>query len=155
MTNYIPGLTEESQSLYEAYKKQYTSNPFAEGTLDTGNKLIDTMKEEKKKRWEEVITSIDLTHHSRKAWQTIKKLSNDPTSPNPPCLVNSNQVAHHLLVNGHGTMPTKEPSTQSTQVVAHNVYHMLHREQDPQDMEAIKDYRHTENMEGLCDSEEL
>ena len=26
-TNYIPGLTEESQSLYEAYKKQYTSNP--------------------------------------------------------------------------------------------------------------------------------
>ena len=28
-TNYIPGLTEESQSLYEAYNKQYTSNPFA------------------------------------------------------------------------------------------------------------------------------
>ena len=44
---------------------------------------------------------------SRKAWQTIKKLSNDPTSPNPPCLVNSNQVAHHLLVNGQGTMPSK------------------------------------------------
>ena len=106
-TNYIPGLTEELQSLYEAYKKQYSSNPFAEGTLETGNKLIDTMKEEKKKRWEEVITSIDLTHNSRKAWQTIKKLSNDPTSPNRPCLVNSNQVAHHLLVNGQGTMPTK------------------------------------------------
>ena len=106
-TNYIPGLTEESQSLHEAYKKQYSSNPFAQGTLETGNKLIDTMKEEKKKRWEEVITSIDLTHNSRKAWQTIKKLSNNPTSPNPPCLVNSNQVAHHLLDNGQGTMPTK------------------------------------------------
>ena len=66
-TNYIPGLTEESQSLYEAYKKQYTSNHFAEGTLETGNKLIDKMKEEKKKRWEEVITSIDQTHNSRKA----------------------------------------------------------------------------------------
>ena len=25
----------------------------------------------------------------------------------------------------------------------------------PQDMEAIKDYRHTEAREGLCDSEEL
>ena len=35
-TNYIPGLTEESQSLYEAYKKQYSSNPFAKGTLETG-----------------------------------------------------------------------------------------------------------------------
>ena len=106
-TNYIPGLTDESQSLNKAYKKQYSSNPFAEGTLETGNKLIDTMKEEKKKRWKEVITLIDRTHNSRKAWQTIKKLSNDPTSPNPPCLVNSNQVAHHLLVNGQRTMPTK------------------------------------------------
>ena len=106
-TNYIPGLTEESQSLYEAYKKQYSSNPFAEGTLEIGNKLIDTMKEENKKRWEEVITSIDLTHNSRKAWQTFKKLSNDPASPSPPCLVNSNKVAHHLLVIGQGTMPTK------------------------------------------------
>ena len=45
-TNYIPDLTEESQSLYEAYKKQYSSNPFAEGTMATGNKRIYTMKEE-------------------------------------------------------------------------------------------------------------
>ena len=67
------------------------------------------MKEEKKKRWEEVITSIDLTHNSRMAWQTIKKLSKDPTSSNPLCLVNSNQVAHYLLVNG--TMPTKPKCT--------------------------------------------
>ena len=26
--HYIPGLSEESKSLYEAYKKQYMSNPF-------------------------------------------------------------------------------------------------------------------------------
>ena len=32
---------------------------------------------------------------------------------------------------------------------------MLHREQDLQDMEAIKEYRHTEARKGLCDSEEL
>ena len=150
------------------------------------------MKEENKKRWAEVITSIDLTHNSRKAWQTMKKLSNDPTSPNPPCLVNSNQVAHHLLVNGQGTMPTKpkcpalptvegKPSLVSAfseeeyrkgiaalknnkaagiddilveqlknlGPKAHNAQHMLHREQDPQDMEAIKDYRHTEAREGF------
>ena len=107
-TNYIPDLAEESQSLYEAYKKQYSSNPFAAGTLETGNKLIGhNERRKKKKRWEEVITLIDLTHNSRKAWQTIKKLSNDPTSPNPPCLDNSNQVAHHLLVNGQETMPTQ------------------------------------------------
>ena len=49
--NYIPGLTEESKSLYEAYKRQYSSNPFGEGTLETGAKLIDTMKEQKRKKW--------------------------------------------------------------------------------------------------------
>ena len=205
MTNYIPGLTEESQSLYEAYKKQYSSNPFAEGTMTTGNKLIDTMKEGNKKIWEEVITSIDLTHNSRQAWHTINKLSNDPTSPNPPCQINSNQVAHHLLAKGQGTMPTKpkcpvlptvegKPSLESAfseeeyrkgiatfknsnaagiedilveqlrnlGPKAHKWLHtmlntcfMLHREQDPQDMETIKDYRHTEAREGVCDSKEL
>ena len=29
------------------------------------------------------------------------------TSSNPPCLVTANQVAHQLLVNGRGTMPSK------------------------------------------------
>ena len=155
------------------------------------------MKEEKKKRWEEVITSIDLTHNSRKTWQTIKKLSNDPTSPNPPCLVNSNQVTHHLLVNGQGTIPTKpkcpalptvegKPSLVSVfseeeyrkgiaalknnkaagiddilveqlKNLGPKTHKWLHTMLNtyPQDMEAIKDYRHSEAREGLCDSEEL
>ena len=56
-------VSRNSHRAYMKHKKQYTSNPFAEGTLETGNKLIDTMKEEKKKRWEEVSTSIDLTHN--------------------------------------------------------------------------------------------
>ena len=51
-SNYIPGLTEETKSLYEAYKRQYSSNPFGEGELETGAKLIDTMKEQKRKTWE-------------------------------------------------------------------------------------------------------
>ena len=98
-SNYISGLTDESNSLYEAYKKQYLIDPFGETTIDTGNTLIDNMKDEKKKSWEEVITSTDLTHNSRRACQTIRKLSNDPTTPNPPCLVNDNQVAHQRLRN--------------------------------------------------------
>ena len=106
-SNYIPGFTDESKSLYEAYKKQYSIEPFGETTIDTSNTLIDKMKDEKKKSWEEVIASTDLTHNSRRAWHTIRKLFNDPTTPNPPCLVNANQVAHQLLINDQGTMPTK------------------------------------------------
>ena len=49
--------------------------------------------------WGEVITPTNMTHNSRKAWKTIRKLSNDPTTSNPPCLVSANQVAHQLLVN--------------------------------------------------------
>ena len=54
-----------------------------------------------------MITSTDLTGNSRKAWQTIRKISNDPTVSKPPCLVTANQVAHQLFVNGRGEMPTK------------------------------------------------
>ena len=106
-TDYVQGLTDESKNLYEAYKQQYSSNPFDNRTMESGNLLLDKMTEEKRKLWEEVITSTNMTHNSRKAWKTINKLSSDPTSSNPPCLVTANQVAHQLFVNGRGTMPSK------------------------------------------------
>ena len=57
-SNYIFGLTDESKSLYEAYRKQYSIDPFGETAIDTGNTLIDKIKDEKKKSWEEVITRV-------------------------------------------------------------------------------------------------
>ena len=39
-TNHIPGLSEESK------KKQYASDPFDNGTIETGNELMNIMKEE-------------------------------------------------------------------------------------------------------------
>ena len=83
------------------------------------------MKDEKKKSWEEIITSTDLRHNSRRTWQTIRKQSNDHTTPNPPCLVNTNQVAHQVFINGKGTMPTKPnrpilpPIQEGTPTIAH------------------------------------
>ena len=68
---------------------------------------MNNMKEEKKKRWEEVITSTNMTHNSRKGCKIIKHLSNDPTSPIAPCIVSANQVAHQLLINSRGTMSNK------------------------------------------------
>ena len=32
---------------------------------------------------------------------------------------------------------------------------MFHGKQDPNNMETVQDYRHTEAWEGLCDSKEL
>ena len=63
-TEYVQGLTEESNNLYEAYKQQYSSNPFDNRTTESGNLLLDKMTEEKRKIWEEVITSKIMTHNS-------------------------------------------------------------------------------------------
>ena len=66
-----------------------------------------------------------MTHNSRRAWQNIRKLSNDPTTPNPTCLVNANQLAHQLLIKGQGTMQTKTkrpilpPIQEGTPTMAH------------------------------------
>ena len=53
------------------------------------------------------VHQYDNMTNSRNAWKTISKLCNDATTSNPPCLVSANQVAHHLLVNGRGTMSSK------------------------------------------------
>ena len=79
-SHYISGLSEDSKCLYKAYQKQYMSNPFDSTTLDTGNELIRKMAAENKRRWEEMITSTDLTGNSRKALKTIRTVSNDPTA---------------------------------------------------------------------------
>ena len=44
--NYIPGLSGESKILYEGYKKQHANYPFDNGTLENGNALMNTMKED-------------------------------------------------------------------------------------------------------------
>ena len=72
-SHYMPGLSEESKSLYEAYKKQYMSDHFDSTTLDTGNELISKMAAKNMRRWKEMITSTDLTGNSRKAWQDNQK----------------------------------------------------------------------------------
>ena len=42
-TNHKPGLSEESKSLYEEYKKQYASDPFDNGTIETGNAIMNNI----------------------------------------------------------------------------------------------------------------
>ena len=42
-TEYVPGLTDKSKSLYEAYKCKYSSSPFDDGTIEYRNTLIDKM----------------------------------------------------------------------------------------------------------------
>ena len=40
-TDYVQGLTDESNNHYEAYKQQYSSNPFDNRIMESGNLLLD------------------------------------------------------------------------------------------------------------------
>jgi len=46
--------------------------------------------------------STDITHSSRKAWNTIRILENDYTKTQTTSLVTADQIAHQLLVNSRG-----------------------------------------------------
>ena len=43
--------------------------------------------------------NINLTHNSKKGWQTLSNLSGNP-KPNISCTMTPDQVAHQLLLNG-------------------------------------------------------
>jgi len=59
---------------------------------------------------EELITSTDMTHNSKKAWKIIKKLNSEKRTQARVAAVTPNQVANHLVQDGKP--PTKEKGHQ-------------------------------------------
>ena len=104
-TNYIPGLTEKSKSLYAAYQKQYSKNPFDEETIETGDRLTDMMTTERKEKWEESMPSIFMEtiedHSSPQTWEGFY----DPEKPytNIPLMshVQSIRTTHPKQYSAH------------------------------------------------------
>ncbi|XP_030851769.1 uncharacterized protein LOC115928572 [Strongylocentrotus purpuratus] len=119
--NYIPGLSAESALMYKEYIKPYEEDPFSEETLSAGELLMAAISEERRKSWQDLIEGVDMTHNSKRAWSTIKKISNDPRKSTPHSNVTADQVAHQLLLNGksahkkrHKRNPWPQVDTEST-----------------------------------------
>ena len=55
---------------------------------------------ERRKTWETMLESTDVSKNSKKAWSTIRKLRGDPKAPPQHPKVTANQVANQLLQNG-------------------------------------------------------
>ena len=104
-TDYVQGLTDESKNLYEAYKQHYSSNPFDIRTMESGNLLLDKMTEEKRKIWEEVITSTNMTHNSRKA-NLIKPSMSSNCQPSCPPAPRQWQRYHAIQAEATCTTPS-------------------------------------------------
>ena len=109
-TNYIPGLSPVSADLYEDYKERFQTDPFSPATAEAGKNVMAAISNERRKMWQEMIESTDLTHSSRKAWNTIKLLSADYTRTDYHSNVTANQIAHQLLLNGKSNAATVKQS---------------------------------------------
>ena len=119
--HYIPGISPDSASLYETYSKLYEEDPFSEDTMNAGETLMAAISEDRRKSWQDRIESVDMTHNSKRAWSTIKKINNDPKKATLHSNVTADQVAHQLLLNGkpphktrHGRVKRQCGDTEST-----------------------------------------
>ena len=97
--SYIPCLTDENRELYAQYITSYNTDPFSEDTIALGEELTASIANEKSERWRELISNTDMTHNSKKAWTTIKKL-NTEKKPQKVAAVTPNEVANQLILNG-------------------------------------------------------
>lgn len=107
-TQYIPGLDTLSSELYEQYQQLYESDPFAESTMEVGERLMTSLSECRQRKWQTLLETTDMAKNSKKAWSLIRKISNDPSTPtHQQYTTTANQVAYQLLLNGKST--TKQP----------------------------------------------
>ena len=60
---------------------------------------MQSISQERRKTWQSLIESVDMTNNSKKAWSTIRKLRGDPKVKHQPTKVTANQVANQLLLN--------------------------------------------------------
>lgn len=100
-TNYIAGLNENSLTFLTRYEELYDSDPFSDETIEAGELLMNSISESRREKWMNLLESLDMKQNSRRAWKTVKNLSNDPKAPTIiQNNVTTNQIAHQLLMNG-------------------------------------------------------
>ncbi|KAJ4939512.1 hypothetical protein JOQ06_028960 [Pogonophryne albipinna] len=95
---YIPGLSKDCAGLYDNYVSMFEADPFSDETTTQGEKVMESIAQERSKTWNALIESTDMLKNSKKAWARIKLRGDPKAAPQHP-KVTANQVANQLLEN--------------------------------------------------------
>ena len=69
---------------------------------------MSAISEERRKAWQTLIESTDMTHNSKMAWSTIRKLCDDPCKPRSTATpLRTKWHTMQLLLNGR--VPNRQP----------------------------------------------
>uniref|UniRef100_H2ZY42 Endonuclease/exonuclease/phosphatase domain-containing protein n=1 Tax=Latimeria chalumnae TaxID=7897 RepID=H2ZY42_LATCH len=90
---FIPGWSSEVTRLYQEFKSTKNKQDASDKSRDLFHLLDQTRQE----RWKEMVSKLNFTHSSHKAWQTIKRLSGDPSLSKRECPVTANFIASQLV----------------------------------------------------------
>ena len=93
--NYIPCWDDECEQQY----KEHIDSENTE-SASTATSLLNVLDEKRRQRWNETVSSIDFMHSSRKAWQTLNRLTGRSTLQTGKCPVTANSIAAQLVQNG-------------------------------------------------------
>ena len=91
---YIPTWEDECNNHYKEFVRAEDKQSADAKAAD----LMDHLKKNRNKQWEETIKEIDFTHSSRKAWKTFNRLSGHKSDPKQ-CPIAANSIAKQLLAN--------------------------------------------------------
>lgn len=69
-THYIPGLTPELADSLHKYTEMYEANPFEENTIEAGEALMKSLAQEKRTKWCDLLTSVDMKRSSKKSLES-------------------------------------------------------------------------------------
>lgn len=92
---YIPCWSERSKELLKKYEETNEES--------IADELLESLHENRKERWMELVENLDLTHSSRHAWNTIKKLSPDPNNTKTAPLIEADNIAKEIKQRGQHT----------------------------------------------------
>ena len=93
--NYRPCWDAECEDLYQTF---LGASP-GEASSTAASALLARLDEKRKERWSEAVNTIDFTHSSRLAWNTINNLTGRSRNSRRPCPISANSIALQLVRN--------------------------------------------------------